>query len=384
MSGRPTLLLIGPLPPPATGQSISFEMLQRELRNQGHRVRVVDLSRGVRGAPPGASVRRGLQLADAVLRCIGGLLGGARIVYLTIAQSRAGFLRDAAIIWSAALFRARIVVHLKGGNYDGFQVAQPPWLRRLIRTTLRRTSRILVLGERLRAMYDFDPSLAGRVAVVPNGLPIDLPGQKKAPPRDGAPLEILFLSNLIESKGYLDLLEALALLKAEHGVPFRARFAGAFLPSVDDRTGRGPEEAQRHFHTRLASLSLEDTVTWVGPVHGAEKWAVLARAHVFVLPTAYVNEGQPVSIIEAMAHGCAVISTDFRAIPDLVEDGETGLLVPFDDPPAIARALASLAGDPDRLASMSEAAVRRYRQRFTMERHLHAIVPELLGERDGR
>ena len=384
MSGSPPLLLIGPLPPPATGQSISFEMLQRELRSRGHRVRVVDLSRGAGGAPPGASLQRGLQLASALLQCLGALLGGARIVYLTIAQSRSGFLRDAAIVWAAAGFRARIVVHLKGGNYDGFHGAQPPWLRALIRATLRRTSRILVLGERLRAMYDFDARLADRIAVVPNGLPERRDGRTKPPPRDGAPLEVLYLSNLIESKGYLDLLEALALLGDAHRLPFRARFAGSFLVSADDRSGRTAAEAEAHFRERLRSRSLGDAVRWLGPVSGAAKWALLERSHVLVLPTRYVNEGQPVSIIEAMACGCAVIATDHRAIPDLVEDGRTGLLVPFGDPPAIARALASLASNPDRLAAMGAAAVERYRERFTLERHVQTIVPELLGERPSR
>lgn len=275
-------------------------------------------------------------------------------------------------------------MHLKGGNYDGFHDAQPRWMRGLIHATLRRTTRILVLGERLRAMYDFDPALAPRIAVVPNGLPEARTGRTKAPPRGEAPLEILYLSNLIETKGYLDLLEALALLRDEYAIRFRARFAGSFLTAADDRSGRTAPEAEQHFEDRLRALSLEDTVRWLGPVSGEAKWALLDRSHVLVLPTHYVNEGQPVSIIEAMASGCAVISTDYRAIPDLVEDGRTGLLVPYGEPPEIARALASLAGDPDRLAAMGAAALERYRERFTMERHLAAIVPQLLGEAPDR
>ena len=59
----------------------------------------------------------------------------------------------------AALIGLRVVVHLKGGNYDNFYASQPRWLRLLMRDTLRSVTPIIVLGPTLRSMFDFDPSL---------------------------------------------------------------------------------------------------------------------------------------------------------------------------------------------------------------------------------
>jgi len=115
-------------------------------------------------------------------------------------------------------------------------------------------------------------------------------------------------------------------------------------------------------------------VRYLGSVAGMAKSDELRQAHFFVLPTSYDNEGQPVSIIEAMAYGNVVISTDYRAIPDLVVDGVTGLLVPYGHPAAIAQAIADLVADPRQYQDMSQGAIERYQQRFTWEAYWARIM----------
>ncbi len=373
-------LLVGPLPPPATGQSVSFEMLYREAQSRGIDVRVVDISR--RQGPAGA--RHGLYRAYEILRAIAryliALTTGARRVYITIAQSRAGFLRDFVLIWLARGAGAAVVVHLKGGNYDGFYEEQPDWLRWLIRASLRQTERILVLGEGLRDMYSFDAVLENRVEVVPNGLPVAFDGLVKKYPDPGEPIRILFLSNMIVSKGYWDLLDAIGYLQKKEGLIFDVVFAGAFMSSADDPDGFDASVEQERFVRCIEERKLSDRVCYVGPVRGSEKWKLLESSHVFVLPTAYVNEGQPVSIIEAMAYGCVVISTRFRAIPDLVEDGVTGVLVNYKAPEEIASAIWAVGSQPARFVAMSEASTERYQKRFSMSAHLDKILPYITGE----
>lgn len=92
-----------------------------------------------------------------------------------------------------------------------------------------------------------------------------------------------------------------------------------------------------------------------------------------------MNEGQPVSIIEAMAYGCPVVSTDFRAIPDLVVNGETGLLIDYGNVEQLASGLFSLVKDPGIYHNMSQSAMRRYQDYFTMRRHLERILPFIKG-----
>ena len=205
------LLLVGPLPPPVNGQSSAFAMLVEGARERGIRCRVVDLAG--KGGGHGLSWRRVFDHVRILIVFLRRAALGRKTVYLTIGQFRAGFVRDMVLIVFARLFRHRIVCHLHGGNYDRFYAEQPAWLQRLIRATLRRADRILILGERLTAMFEFDPRLRTKLAVVPNGLPYAIaPLDPKELPSDPGPIRLLFLSNLVESKGYLDLLEAIRFL----------------------------------------------------------------------------------------------------------------------------------------------------------------------------
>ncbi|HEV7591169.1 MAG TPA: glycosyltransferase family 4 protein [Longimicrobium sp.] len=377
--GAPPLILAGPLPPPVCGQTLSFAMLVEEMERLGVPCRVVNLALGS-GEQVGAVTPRRLGgYAAALGRFLRVAAGRRTTVYLTISQSLPGFLRDCAMVHYARLFGHRVVLHLKGGNYDRFHAAQPRPLRALVRATLRRADRILVLGERLRPVFGFEPAVAGRVAVVPNGYPEA--GEPHAAPKSlpaGEPVRLLYLSNLIASKGYLDVLAAVRLLRERLGADaVRYDFHGAFMASADDSRVRSAAHGRALFESFVAEHGLEDAVRWHGVSTGAAKRAALEGAHVFVLPTAYENEGQPVSIIEAMAHGCVVVSTDFRAIPELVDDGVTGVLVPYGSPEAIAAAVEGLVRDPGRYEAMSRAALERFQARFTRARHLERLVAEL-------
>jgi glycosyltransferase involved in cell wall biosynthesis len=377
------LILVGPLPPPYYGQSVSFRMLVDEVGRLGVPHAVVDLAHGeASGQKINVVTRHRVAEYGAIMRRFFAAAGGPRgTLYLTIAQSRAGFLRDWVMIAYARLVGHRVVVHLKGGNYHNFYAAQPAWTRALVRATLRRADRVLVLGERLRSMFDFDPAIAARIRVVPNGLPDDREptGEGKRLPHPGeGPVRLLFLSNLVESKGWLDVLEAVRLLRDRLGDRVRCDFHGAFYTSPDDVRVSSAEQARELFDRFVAGHGLGGVVRYGGVAAGEEKRRVLEEAHVFLLPTAYANEGQPVSIIEAMAHGNVVVSTDYRAIPDLVDDGVTGVLVPYGAPAAIADAVEALVRDPDRYAAMSRAAVERFRARFTRRAHLDTLLPHLL------
>ncbi|HEU0302743.1 MAG TPA: glycosyltransferase, partial [Longimicrobium sp.] len=204
---------------------------------------------------------------------------------------------------------------------------------------------------------------------------------KTLPAAGEGPVRILYLSNLVESKGWLEVLEAVRLLRDRLGPRIRCDFHGLFLANpADDRRITSAEQARGTFEAFVARHGLHEVVRYGGVASGEAKRQALAGAHFFVLPTRYNNEGQPVSIIEAMAHGNVVVSTDYRAIPDMVVDGETGALVPCGDPAALADAIGGLIEDPARYAAMSRAAVERFRRRFTRRGHLDAILPHLLEE----
>jgi glycosyltransferase involved in cell wall biosynthesis len=171
-----------------------------------------------------------------------------------------------------------------------------------------------------------------RIAVVPE--PIDLAEWRRrfaaaAGARDGGRPTVLSVARLYPRKRMEDLLEAAALL--------RRRIADVQIRIVGD----GPEGPRlRALHQRLA---LGDSVVFLGHVARAVLALEYSRARCFCLPT--VQEGFGLVFAEAMAAGLPVVACRAAAVPELVRDGETGLLVPPRTPAAVAAALERMLGD---------------------------------------
>jgi glycosyltransferase involved in cell wall biosynthesis len=307
----------------------------------------------------------------------------ARRLYMTIATSRLGFLRDAFFIWSAHLLRRRIVIHHQGGGCRRFYLGSGRLFRAVIRSTLARADTLVVLGDSLRSQFRFVPDAKKRVVVVRNCLPVSDPSllmEQKTLPETG-PVRLLYLSNMIPSKGYWDLLHACRKLK-NAGIDFRCDYCGDFLDIVDP-TGSSTTAAaaENQFRKAIEEFGLSERVTYHGSVHGSRKIELLRAAHMFVLPTYYPWEGQPMSIIEAMAAATPVISTRHRAIPDQVIDGDNGFLVKTRSPADIAQAVTRLATDRDLFAKQSGNAHRHFREHFGAETHLNRLIGVILDAR---
>ena len=165
------------------------------------------------------------------------------------------------------------------------------------------------------------------------------PGPPSA--RRPVPRTILAVGRLAPYKGHDVLLQAAALLRDE-GVAFRLAIAGG-----GDRTGL---EALR------SSLGLENHVDLLGPIDPPGVAGLWRKADVAV--SASLTEGLPVTMVEAMAHGCAIVATRVGGIPELIHDNANGLLVPPGDPVALAAALARVMREPG-LASRLGAAARQ-------------------------
>jgi glycosyltransferase involved in cell wall biosynthesis len=171
-----------------------------------------------------------------------------------------------------------------------------------------------------------------RIAVVPE--PIDLAEWRRrfaavAPAREAARPTVLSVARLYPRKRVGDLLEAAALL--------RGRIAGVQVRIVGD----GPEAGHlRALHERLG---LGDTVVFLGHVDRDTLALEYSRARCFCLPT--VQEGFGIVFAEAMAAGLPVVACRAAAVPEVVRDGETGLLVPPRTPAALAAALEQVLDD---------------------------------------
>ena len=171
----------------------------------------------------------------------------------------------------------------------------------------------------------------------------------------GAP-RLLFLSNLIESKGIYVLLEACRMLK-EEGVAFQCDYVGGESKMVSGES----------FRAAIAAQGLADCVTYHGPQYGAAKERFFREADIFVFPTFYDNECFPLVLVEAMQHKLPVISTMEGAIPDIVTDGVNGFVCAQRDVQALAEALRRLIGDGQMRVAMGQRGYEMYREGMTLE-----------------
>ncbi|GAA5534551.1 D-inositol-3-phosphate glycosyltransferase [Deinococcus aluminii] len=292
--------------------------------------------------------------ARFVWRC---LTARPQIVHLHSA-AYGSFARKALLLWTASLvFRIPTVLHLHAGEFADFYTRCPRPLRPLVRATLTRADRVVTLSPHLaRAVTAISPS--ARVTSVPNGVAV-----APAPHRPDGPPRVLFLGLLIERKNPLGLLRAWAQIDRPPGARLLLAGDGPLRPAVE---------------ALVNELGLAGSVDLLGWVDAARSARLLEEADVLVLPSFF--EGQPLALIEGMARGVALVSTAVGGIPDLIEDGVSGRLVPPGDDAALAAALGAVLRDGELRTRLGNAAYERARQDFNIEhtwRRLDALYREI-------
>jgi glycosyltransferase involved in cell wall biosynthesis len=364
------ILFLGTLPHPITGQSLACQVFLDEL-NKHHRVDVVNLSkRGFRhGVDSAGRVVGVLRIVVAVWR----RRNAAEVIYLTVSESFAGNMKDLLIYLVCFRRLSRMVIHLHGGaGLRGIMLGRRGLHRRANEFFLRRLGGAIVLGQRHADV--FAQTLPGeRIYIVPNFAQDYLFSDATSGERkfgDTAPLRILYLSNLIPGKGYLELLDAFSALDEHVRARVTIDFAGDFES----------DEHRRKFLSRIEDMK---QVRYHGVVGGERKKALFHMAHVFCLPTYFLYEGQPISILEAYASGCAVITTDHSGIGDVFADGVNGYQVAKRSPSSIKIAIERALSEPDHLRAMALDNLSAARLNYRTEKynsHLMGIL-EAVGAR---
>ena len=377
MTARPRIVCLAPLPPPATGQSVVTETFLAALAEHAN-VETVDTADHaavwrrpgtVRAARVAAWAGR---LRDLRARVAGPPDARPDAVYLTPASSLLGLFRDAAAL--ALVPRdVRVVAHVHVGDY-GRLLSHPAW-GGLARWTLARFERVLVPSAYAAAgILGVAPH--ARVEVLPNPVPPDVrftAAEEHAAraARRGQTPHVLFLSNMIPTKGYERLAHALAGLGGDGlgAGTVRATFAGPWAPGTD----------RAAFEARLAALGLGGHVAVVGAVDRAEVRALLASADVLAFPSTYPHESFGLVMLEAMGAGVAVVAVRHAAAAELVRDRTDGRLADA-DPAALTAALADAL--VHREAYGASAAVRA-REAFATAPLTAAFVAAVLGDGSG-
>ena len=196
------------------------------------------------------------------------------------------------------------------------------------------------------------PAIAQGSSLIPgSGVPLDIFAPSRPPE---GPLTVVLAARMLRNKGVGEFVAAARELRNCMTPPPHMVLVG--VPDAGNPTTITADQ--------LTSWASSGMVEWWG--HRSDMAQVLRGAHIFCLPS-HGGEGVPKAVLEAMASGRPVISTDVPGCRDAVVDGETGILVPPRDVPALASAIAALARDPALRAAMGEAARRRAEALFSIE-----------------
>lgn len=264
----------------------------------------------------------------------------ADLFYFTISQTKNGNLRDLVIFKLLRLQHKKCLIHLHGGYYRQLVDNDlPRWQKNSNYKAISKLDGAIVLGASLKSIFQgMLPD--DKIFVVSNCvddmyLMSNRDFEEKIFTLDKRPVKhVLYLSNFIRTKGYLEVLEMAVMEKKRCEANTKDDKAGDANTADGNRklsfdfAGKFFEKSEEDLFFRyISENALEGYVTYHGIVDGRDKKELLKKCDVFVLLTRYPNEGQPISILEAMGNGMMIVTTDHAGIPDVVKDGVNGVVV---------------------------------------------------------
>lgn len=365
---RKRILVVAQTPPPMHGQAVMAQyFLDGEYKKiELHHVRMAfSATIAEVGGFRWHKMRHLLILIVQIIRTR--LQTGADVLYYSPASPNlVPFLRDCAILISVRWLFKKTVFHFHATGISALYQRLPLPLKALYRIAYSRPDLSLCLTD--HASDDARHVHSKQIEIVPNGIPDLNPTPPPAPGSPHRPLTILFLATVSIEKGVGIVIEAIGRLRSQ-GLHLVCNIAGPFASTQDEAFLRA----------MCLHNDLTDSVFWLGSVSGTEKSQLYLDSDIFCFPTHYSAEGFPVVLLEAMMFGLPVIATQWRGIPDIVDDGTTGYLVSTHDPIAVAQRIEQLHANPDLRRAMGRAGRIRYEDLFTVQKFRERMESVLEG-----
>ncbi len=351
------ILLIGPFPDPINGCSYANSILKKNLVSRGYECKTINTSTKSISSKQGSnfSFLKALSFLRIYLSLYKVI--SAKKIYITPGQTFFGVLKYSPFIVICILLKKPYIIHVHG-NYLGTQFKLLTGFKKhIFKYLLSKASAGIVLSESLR--NNFEEILPDKkIHVVVNFVDDSIFKLEKVKSNDK--LRILYLSNLMEEKGILFLLDSLIELDVLN-CDFEATIAGGIENSI-----------QKEVEEKLEIL--KHKVKYVGTVQGEEKNNILISSNVFVLPTYYKMEGQPISILEAMATGNIIVTTRQGGIPDVVTE-ENGYFIEPNSTSSLKKTLLSIQNEKaEQKAKIQINNIHYAKNTFTEEQFSQKII----------
>jgi glycosyltransferase involved in cell wall biosynthesis len=350
------ILLIGPFPEPISGVSLSNKVVQQILENDiENKVSIINTSYPFFKDSIGSfSLKKAFFFLK--VNCKAFKIFQNDIIYTTPGQTFFGILKYAPFILISSFLNKELIIHVHG-NYLGTQYKELKGFKKKIEHFLiSKYTKGIVLSPSLKS--NLIPFLEeSKIVVLYNFAEKYL--YEHSINKNFNKLKIIYLSNLMEEKGILYLLEALKDLENQN-IDYEAKIAG----NIDDMLKDKIFEVIN---------SLKNT-SYEGVLQGIEKKQLLDWSTIFVLPTFYKMEGQPISILEALASQNLIIATNHAGIPDIIQPKINGFFVEERSSKSILDCLIYLNNNKDELKNIAINNKSYFMKNFTFERFSTEIL----------
>lgn len=360
---RPKVLIIASFPPPVHGSAVMSQYIKEsKIINESYDCDYVNLSTSRKIDEIGnRNPLKILRLLGALLKELWLLFTNRyALCYLAITCHGKGFLKDAPFVLLCKLFRKKIVIHQ---HNKGMSRDIERWPYRWLLPLVYRDATVILLSWRLYP--DIEKMVPKEnVVVCPNGIP-DVGYEYKE--RNNPVPRLLFLNNLIPSKGVYVLLDALEIL-GNKGLLFVCDFVGSESKNIN----------KQKFIQEVRNRRLDRQVVFYGAKYGHEKRAFLENADIFVHPTS--DDCLPLVLLEALQYGLPIVATYEGGIPDIVNDGENGFLCKKCKPKSLADRIEKLLYDENLRLSMGNQGYEKYNKEYTIqtfEKRIIEIIDDL-------
>jgi glycosyltransferase involved in cell wall biosynthesis len=378
---QPRVLISGTLPPPTGGMATYYRSLLDSSLPERVKVSFVqtssqtrDFSKSGRGSLSNVilAAQDIARFARAVVRF------RPQVAHVATAHGLS-FLKHSVMVVIARLAGSRVLLH-PHCSFLTLYTRQPRWWQAWFRAVLRMTDGVIALSREWEQVQEVVPGCP--VYALPNGVDLSMyqeVSQQRAARLGGAgngSLKALYLGHLGKEKGSFDLIDAAGqVLRANGNVHFD-------LVGQELSPGEGAELARY-----LAAANLNGGVTVHPPAYEEDKLRFFREADIFVYPS--YHEGMPMAVLEAMACGLPIVASRVGALPELVRDGQNGLLIDAGRPEQIAAAVEKIAGDEGLRRQMERQSWQMVSEKYSLEEHVakleriyrHALEPR--GAEDG-
>ena len=363
---KPTILFILHLPPPVHGAAMMGKYIHdSKLINESFDCHYINLTTAKDLSDIGkVGFKKFLQffrLLQTIRTEINRLKPA--LVYVTPNAKGGAFYKDFIVVQMIKALGCKVVAHY---HNKGVSTRQEKRFDNFLYKRFFKQLKVILLAESL--YVDVKKYVARKdVFICPNCIPGTLNEELSAKRNNSVP-HLLFLSNLLISKGVLVLLDACKILR-ERGYSFVCDFVG----------GETYEMSAKQFEEEVMKRGLNEWTIYQGKKYGEEKSTILSQSDVLVFPTFYHNETFGLVNLEAMEHKLPIVTTSEGGIKDVVIDGENGFISEKENPISLADCIEKLLGSENLRIKMGEDGFQKFKEKFTLdvfERNLTCIVKE--------